>query len=134
MTLQELVTAYIAEREPSGMFVAEPETLAAAVRATRFYLGWQELADATTTTLASVTGATELTAGEWAIIGPLFRLYVEADVARLMEASRTAGVELIGRSSSEVASEIAQVERDLPQLAFMQMPVSVGLPPAEVAP
>jgi hypothetical protein len=134
MTLQDLVAAYIAEREPSGMFVAQPETMAAAVRATKFYLGWQDLADPDTTTLAEVRAATVLTQGEWAIIGPLFRLYVEADVARLMEASRTAGVELIGRSSSEVAGDIAQMERDLPQLAFMELPISVGLPPVVVNP
>jgi len=59
-----------------------------------------------------------ITDSEWAIIRPLFDLYVERENAIHLEASRGMGVDVFGRSVSEINSDIAQKESELPRLAF----------------
>ncbi len=72
-----------------------------------------------------ITPATELTSGEWAIIRPLFVLYVERQNAFLQEASRNLGADPYGRSSSEIASDIERAEEALPHKAFQQPVISI---------
>jgi hypothetical protein len=67
-----------------------------------------------------------LTPSEWAIIQPLFNAYVDHENALRLEASRGLGLDVYGRSSSELASEIKQLEMDLPRKAFYQSIASVG--------
>lgn len=55
---------------------------------------------------------------EWAQIMPLFRLYVERANAIALESAHIYGVELYGRSSSEIANDIAVKEDELKGLAF----------------
>jgi len=55
---------------------------------------------------------------QWAQIMPLFRLYVERANAIALESARIYGVELYGRSSSEIANDIALKEDELKGLAF----------------
>lgn len=55
---------------------------------------------------------------EWAIIRPLFDLYVERENAIHLEASRGLGVDVFGRTVSEVNLDIMQKEAELPRLAF----------------
>ena len=55
---------------------------------------------------------------EWAQIMPLFRLYVERANATALESASIYGVELYGRSSSEIASDISIKEDELKGLAF----------------
>lgn len=127
MNLTALVGDYIALRADTAPFVLEPGALKCAINATRFFAGWQTLADVTAITIAGITGATNIADGEWAVIGPLFHLYVEREAALIIEASRQQGVELVGRSSSEVASEISQIEAALPQQAYLEEVFSVGI-------
>lgn len=70
--------------------------------------------------LASITQSTEVTASDWALIAPLFLLYVEREQAILLESGRVMGVDVFGRSSSEVQMDINQYETELPQKAFVQ--------------
>lgn len=58
--------------------------------------------------------------GEWAVIRPLFELYVEKENALLLEASRGLGVDAYGRSVAEIEADITQKELELPSLAFDQ--------------
>jgi hypothetical protein len=69
---------------------------------------------------------TELTVGEWSVIRPLFVLYVERENAMLLEASRAAGIEVYGRSVSEVAQDITMMETEtLPNRAFSHALIEV---------
>lgn len=61
----------------------------------------------------------DLTASEYGIIWPLFKLYVEREDATGQESSRSLGIEQYGRSSSEVEAAIVEYEKDLPQKAFV---------------
>lgn len=127
MTLADLVEAFVTERQASGLFLDSDRVLGAAVAATRFYMGWAPLDSTATLTIASVTGTTDLSDGEWSIIAPLFRLYVERETAVVVEASRAVGLDAVGRSSSEIEGEIQQRETEMPQLAFVQVPFSIGI-------
>ncbi len=63
---------------------------------------------------------TDLTDSEWAVVKPLFLLYIERENARALEASRGLGVDPYGRSNDVVEADIRQYEADLPRLAFAQ--------------
>jgi hypothetical protein len=129
-TIQVLAEAFATSRAQSGLYIGQPQVVECAVDAARLYAGWAELADVSAlddpTTIAA---STTLTVGEWAIIAPLFRLYVERECALVLEASRGMGVEQVGRSVSEVASEIAQLEATMPQQAYVEDVISIGIPP-----
>lgn len=135
MTLQDLVNEFIAKESATGMFALDAQVLQCGIDATRFYAGYAALKHPASAPNANgvldpaaVTGTTDLTAGEWAIIGPLFRLYVEKHAAQVVEASRGLGVEPLGRSTSEIASDIKLTEEQLPLLAFSEEPFTVGIP------
>lgn len=69
---------------------------------------------------------TELTVGEWAIIRPLFALYVERENAMRLEASRALGLEVYGRMASEVTQDILSMERDvIPAAGFCHAIISI---------
>jgi hypothetical protein len=69
--------------------------------------------------LDHITDDTELTPGEWAIIRPLFILYVEKEVATHLEGSRGLGVDVFGRSVAEVQGDIERMHDELPGKAFV---------------
>jgi hypothetical protein len=69
-----------------------------------------------------VENDTLLTQSEWAILRPLFILYVERENAIYLVASRSLGVDVYGRSASEIAQDITQKELDVQRLMFC-MPV-----------
>lgn len=75
--------------------------------------------------MSRVDGETVVTTGEWAVIRPLAWLYVERENALRLEASRQTGIEAYGRSSSEVAAEIATYEADLPGRSFSYAPITI---------
>jgi len=82
--------------------------------ATRYYAGYGPI-----TSVGEITAETRVDNSQWAIIGPLFLLYVERETALQLEAARGGfGVEPFGRSSSEIASDITNYENALPQRAF----------------
>ena len=133
MELSELAAEYALQRSASGLFLAEPQVLQCLVDATRFYAGWQALEDPASQTMATITASTALEVGEWSIISPLFRLYVERESALVIEASRGLGVEQVGRDSSTVAGDILNEESLLAQKAYVQEAFSVGFP-ADILP
>lgn len=68
---------------------------------------------------------TVVTQGEWGFIRPLFMLYVEREQSIQLEASRNLGVDVYGRSTSEIDQDIARAEGDIPERAFLQPVISV---------
>ncbi|APQ14662.1 hypothetical protein BJP27_24115 (plasmid) [Pseudomonas oryzihabitans] len=68
----------------------------------------------------SFTGAQDfdLTPSEYALIRPLFELYVELENAEALEASRSSGMDSWGRSTDAIKSEIQQTEERMPAAAF----------------
>jgi hypothetical protein len=66
-----------------------------------------------------LTFETDLTDGEWALIRPLYMLYIERANAVALEASRTLGVEMYGRTVSEIQQDIDREEKEnIPRLGF----------------
>lgn len=150
MKLAELIAEYAEAREV-GLMLTEPELTDCGVRATRFYAGYGKItsldeadnqpaagelpADPPSVLreaypvkdLAIIDVQVELTVGEWAVISPLFYLYVELLNSTRLEASRSSGIEPFGRSSSEIQQEITLMENEtLPQRAFSQFAVTIG--------
>ena len=67
-----------------------------------------------------ITESTDVTVSDWGVIKPLFMLYCEREQALVLEASRIQGVDVFGRSSSEIQQDITAYEAELPQKAFIQ--------------
>lgn len=109
-----------------GLIVDDTEVTVQAVAAARQYAGWGTIQSLAGDGAAALSDNTELTNGEWALIKPLFMLYVERENARALEASRGNGVDVFGRTVSEIAPEITQYESiDLPRLSFSCLPESI---------
>lgn len=149
MKLSELVDDYASARAV-GLMLTASELTDCALRATRFYAGYGDIASLSNVDnqpaagelpadppavlteaypvkdLAAIVADTELTVGEWAVISPLFYLYVELLNATRLEASRAAGVEPFGRSSSEIQQEIVNMETEaLPQKCFSSAIITI---------
>lgn len=156
MTLEELAEEFHAERASAGLLLDEAETLALAVSASRYYAAYgtikslskndvlqgapipgqpvpapldpepEIVAALPAKNLGFVTGDTDISMGEWAIIKPLFLLYVERDNATRLEASRGLGVDVFGRSVSEVAQEVERMENEtIPTKCFRHVVIEV---------
>lgn len=108
---------------PHGLILDEDQVKAQATQAARFYLGYAAIASLEVA--GELTASTELSNSEWAVIGPLFRLYVERENARALEASRNMGLEVYGRQVDTIEQDIVRIEDDLPRRAFSQAPVTV---------
>ena len=127
MTLTQLIAEFMASRLTGGLVLAEPDVTKAMIKAVRFYAGYAEIKYfVNAPTLSQIDSNVTLTPSEWAIIQPLFNAYVDHENALRLEASRGLGLDVYGRSSSELASEIKQLEMDLPRKAFYQSIASVG--------
>jgi hypothetical protein len=127
--LTALVDEFLDRERPTGNIATPDQVLACAIESTRLYSAFGTLTDATVTSSPdTITFATDVTESEWGVIMPLFRLYVERDAAKAVEASRGMGVETFGRTVSEVAADITLYEERLPHLAFEQEPFTVGIP------
>ncbi|KJV08066.1 hypothetical protein [Methylocucumis oryzae] len=114
MTLTELVGRYVTEEKPDTLLLDSDTVMAQAVTATLFYAGYAAITSEPTT----IDSSTELSYSEWALIRPLFLLYVDRETAVQLEASRMMGVDVFGRSTSEVMQEIMQAENELAHKAF----------------
>jgi hypothetical protein len=75
--------------------------------------------------LTYITDQTEVSVGEWSSIQPLFTLYVEKENAMRLEASRSMGIEVYGRSVGEIAQDISREEEAMPQKAFSHAVLTV---------
>lgn len=122
-TLAQFCTDFATER-PAGTVLDGDTVLAQGVAATRFYAGYAGIAALAEQAIA-ITGSTELDWSEWAVIRPLFILFVERENALHLEASRALGLDVFGRSVSEIAVDIAQYEQELPHLAFSSAIISI---------
>lgn len=67
----------------------------------------------------------DLSASELAILGPLWRLYNELENAQTLEASRSQGLDVYGRATSEVEADIRDKESLMPSMCFMEPVVSI---------
>jgi len=125
-TLAELAAAFANDERPAGNLLDDAAVLAQAVAATRFYAGFAMLrVHDGVATPPNIGGTTTITTSEWALIRPLFLLYVERETAIQLEASRGMGADPFGRSSSEIAAEITQIEAEMPRKAFFHPVVTV---------
>jgi hypothetical protein len=97
-----------------------------AIAATVFCAGYCDLVAGVVGDDISLT--TDVTTSEWAIIKPLFSLYVEREQGIMLEASRGLGVDVYGRTTSEIQMDIKQMEDEMPKKAFYHPIVSVGYP------
>lgn len=121
--IDELVDRFASAERPAGNLLDTEGVLAQAVAAVSFYAGYAAIISripaVPETPLAPINGATVLSESEWALIRPLFLFYVERETALQLEASRGLGMDVYGRASSEVASDIMQTELELPHQAFV---------------
>lgn len=124
MKLEDLCDEYTGPRRPGWLVLEDEEVQPQAILATRYYIGYGRLEsfNGRRPSLDEIDVGTEVTASEWAIISPLFHLYVELENALRLEASRAAGLEVYGRQVSEIKADIRTQEiEELPQRAFSPM-------------
>jgi hypothetical protein len=151
MTLEELAAEYLTARP--GVVLDDEQMLQKIVEATRYYAGYGDIrsisqsdqlpgapgpgaayptppddepaqrAPLPVKLLDQIDGDTVLTVGEWAIVRPLFVLYVELGNATLLEATRGMGQDVFGRSVSEVSQDIALMENETLPAKCFQMPM-----------
>lgn len=116
ITVYDMVEFYLTENRPVGIVLDQAVISAQAIKATKYYSGFGDLE-----WLAremEIDENTELTKSEAAVITPLFELYVERENALILEASRALGVEVYGRTISEIMGDITQKELEIQNLAF----------------
>ena len=135
MKLSDIVAAYVSN-QPAGIVLDDSAISRLLKKAVRFYCGYATirsvtLADGVTHTPIDATNSIsggqdfDLSPSEYGIIRPLFDLYVEAENAMNLEASRGLGVDVFGRQVSEIQQEIRQYETDLPRLAFVEPLITI---------
>lgn len=135
MKLSDIISGFM-ENMPAGLVVSEQTIQRSLKKAVRFYCGYSTLrsvplAEGVIHTPIDASDSVDgnqdfdLDASEYAIIRPLFELYVESENATHLEASRGLGVDVYGRTVSEISQEILQREMDLPKLAFMEPVVTI---------
>lgn len=110
-----------------GLVLGEEHIKSQALAAVRQFAGWGEIQSLAGIEVADTAYDTaEITDSEWACIKPLYMLYIERENARALEASRGQGVDVYGRTVSEIEQAITQYETvDLPRLAFSSQPESI---------
>lgn len=120
--LSALVSRFLdLERGVANILPSETVT-AQAVAAVSFYAGFAELE---TPPADGIDENTDVSVSEWAEIRPLFMLYIERETALQMEATRSMGAEVFGRTTSEVGAEISQLEADFPRRVFCYPVITV---------
>lgn len=127
-TIEALVDDFLMNERPLSIVLDPATVLAKAVAATKFYAGYAnlEVNDGIDPPLPAVAENTDISDSEWALIKPLFMLYVDHESAMHQEATRFMGADsLFGRSSSEIQQDITQYQMELPQKAFLQTIITV---------
>lgn len=127
MKISQLVESYLAVL-PIGCVLTEEQITRSLRAAVRKYCGYAHLMlaldadgskiaiDATDTALGAQDF--DLTASEVSVIKPLWHLYMELENSTALEASRSMGAELFGRTTPEVQQAIEGYEMRLPALVF----------------
>lgn len=128
MKLSEIIAAYM-DVLPTGIVLEEKQVERSLKKAVRFYCGYARLSETPTTEVHTPINAEnetdgdqdfELTPSEYAVVRPLFELYVEMENSASLEASRAMGLDAYGRGVSEVSQDIRTYETDMPRQAFLQ--------------
>ncbi len=119
--ITDLITHFSSRERPIGTLLTADVLLALAEAAARYYFAYAALASQAEV----ITETTDLTSGEWAIIKPLFLLYVERENAIYLESSRGLGLDVYGRSVAEVIADITTYQLELPKLAFCSQIITV---------
>ncbi len=114
-TLRETSGFYLTHIKPTGLVLDKEAVEAQALKVAIYYTAFGSLEHQMD---ADVSLDTLVTFEEWSTIQPLFELYVERENAIVLEASRVMGVEVYGRSVSEIKNDITQSEKELQKLAF----------------
>ena len=126
-SLKELTADFKQTERPIGVIISDENIDGLLISAVRFYAGYANLSATkdSRTEIDDITTETELTLSEWSLIRPLFLLYLERETALQLEATRVMGADPFGRSSSEIASEIMQVESEMAKKAYVEPYVTV---------
>lgn len=133
-TLEALSIRFATQERPAGNLLDSDSVLAQAVAAASFYAGYAAIKSripapavfpALPAPVPALSGVTEISESEWALIRSLFMLYVERETALQLEASRGLGMDVYGRSTGEIAGDITQMEMDLPARAFCRPIITV---------
>lgn len=144
-TLKKLVADFLARERSVGIVISVAQVEAQACAALRMYAGYGQIASLLKPVQLAVDAAglcasaadwfnalgalykepcsligAEVSYSEWAVVRPLFILYVDREQALHLEATRFLGVDGFGRSSSEIQQDIMTHEQDLPRHAFGQ--------------
>ncbi len=103
--ISELAARYDNEERPAGNLLDIDQIAAQLKAAARFYAGYAVLEAwlGVDPRPSDVTDSTPISLSEFAVIRPLFLLYLERENAIQLEASRGMGVDPFGRQSSVVA-------------------------------
>ncbi|ENV00360.1 hypothetical protein [Acinetobacter variabilis] len=126
MKIQDIVNQFLSEERSVAVLLDESQVEALALAAVSFYCGYSDLDSCPNTSLRDITKDAVLTIAEWAVIKPLFLLYIERETALQTEATGMQGVNGYGRNSSEVNAEIAALEREFPQKASSSAAFTIG--------
>lgn len=122
-TVTALASRYDTDERPAGNLLDLPQITAQLLAAVRMYAGYGTLEAHLSADPApvDVDAGIDISISEWAVIRPLFLLYLERENAIQLEASRGFGVDPYGRPSESVAADIAAAEAALPLKAFCQL-------------
>ena len=148
-TVNQWVAKFLEER-PIGLVLEASQVTALAISAAAYYSGYGTLRSLVPdvypdipsvspsrsyedagllpippVVVESIVGSTQIDGSEWAIIRPLFELYVEREQAIHLEATRQMGSEVFGRLVSEVQQDINQRHEEVKQAAAYQPVLSV---------
>lgn len=124
--LADLAAQFTESERPAGNLLDDATVLAQAVAATRYYAGFAVIRSRVgIDPVPPISADTEINESEWAIIRPLFVLFAERETALQLEASRGMGIDPFGRSASEIAMEITQVEADMARRAFCREIITI---------
>lgn len=126
MKLGALAGEYLDARGGAGIVLTYPEVLDCAVRATRYFAAYADIASTPVDSFVSIGEDTDLLVSEWAHVQALFSAYCERENALRLEASRAAGIEFFGRSVSEVETDIAQLEATMAERTFVADIITIG--------
>lgn len=155
MKLVDLASEYMESRTSGGLVLDEPQVIECVVTAARFYAAYGDIKSISLSdtlpgapqpgdslpvvpdeppdvapslpvkNLGYISEETTVSVGEWSIIRPLFALYIERENAVRLEASRALGLEVYGRTVSEVAADISREEEGLAAKAFSHAVIEV---------
>ena len=129
MLLSQFVDNYLGEL-PLGVILTEEQITRTLLKAVRFYAGYAVISslgegeDSIHSDLPDGndidTVDFDLNQSELAIIRPLFDLYIELENAVGLESSRGDGLDVYGRSTSEIQQNITEMEMNMHRTAFCE--------------